>query len=173
MSSAPIPAGQAAREFHARFGLAANKQPTARVPERERRLRARLLIEEAVELICALEAVSVPDGLVEQIIDLLPATEGVTDVDLHNVAMEIADVTYVNAGTAVLYGIDHDEALAAVHAANLTKLPGCFACVDDDPRVCAGCGGSGYGAPLRRADGKVLKSDRYQPADLTGALRGI
>lgn len=61
-------------------------------------------------------------------------------------AKELADLSYVVYGTAVEFGIDLDEAVSVVHDSNMTKL-------DDN------------GEPLLRDDGKILKSDNYQPPD--------
>jgi predicted HAD superfamily Cof-like phosphohydrolase len=71
--------------------------------------------------------------------------------DLPAVAHELADVAYVVYGTALTYGIDLDAVLAEVHRANMSKL-------DAD------------GRPVRRADGKVLKSSLYQAPDVAGVL---
>lgn len=78
--------------------------------------------------------------------------EAVRSGQLDRVAHELADVVYVTYGTALSYGIDLDEDLAEVHRANLSKL-------DHD------------GRPVRREDGKVLRSDRYRPPDIASVLR--
>ena len=60
---------------------------------------------------------------------------------------ELADLVYVCAQYAANLGWDLDEAMARVHASNLSKL-------------------GSDGKPLRRADGKVLKGPNYTPPDL-------
>ena len=64
-----------------------------------------------------------------------------TDVDL---LKELADLVYVTYGYAATFGWDLDEAVMRIHTSNMSKL-------DDD------------GKPIRREDGKVLKSSNYKP----------
>jgi predicted HAD superfamily Cof-like phosphohydrolase/GNAT superfamily N-acetyltransferase len=79
--------------------------------------------------------------------------EAVRSGEVLGIAHELADVVYIAYGTALTYGIDLDAVLAEVHRSNMTKL-------DRD------------GRPVRRADGKVIRSDRYRPPDLARALTG-
>jgi predicted HAD superfamily Cof-like phosphohydrolase len=73
--------------------------------------------------------------------------------DLVAVADALSDLMYVVLGTYVSHGLqDLAEALfAEVHRSNLSKL-------DEHGRV------------IHRADGKVLKSDRWRPPDLRTIL---
>jgi predicted HAD superfamily Cof-like phosphohydrolase len=71
--------------------------------------------------------------------------------DLIGVVDALADIVYVAYGTALTYGIDLDAVLREVHRSNMTKL-------DEN------------GRPLKREDGKVIKSDRYQKPDLKRVL---
>jgi predicted HAD superfamily Cof-like phosphohydrolase len=71
--------------------------------------------------------------------------------DLVGIADALADMAYVIYGTALTYGIDLDAVLREVHRSNMSKL-------------------GDNGKPLIRADGKVLKSDRYLPPDVAGVL---
>jgi predicted HAD superfamily Cof-like phosphohydrolase len=73
--------------------------------------------------------------------------------DLVEVADALSDLMYVVLGTYVSHGLqDLAEALfAEVHRSNMSKL-------DEDGRV------------IYRADGKVLKSDRWRPPDLASIL---
>jgi predicted HAD superfamily Cof-like phosphohydrolase len=71
--------------------------------------------------------------------------------DLIGIADALADIVYVVYGTALTYGIDLDAVLREVHRSNMSKL-------DSD------------GKPVLRADGKVLKSDRYFPPDIASVL---
>ena len=73
--------------------------------------------------------------------------------DLVAVADALSDLAYVLFGTYVAHGLkDQAEALfAEVHASNMSKL-------------------GADGKPVMRADGKVLKSDRYRRPDLRAIL---
>ena len=71
--------------------------------------------------------------------------------DLVALADALADLVYVAYGAAVTYGIDLDAALLEVHRSNMTK-------VGDDGRT------------RQRADGKVLKSARYERPDIGRVL---
>ena len=71
--------------------------------------------------------------------------------DLIGIADALADIVYVVYGTALTYGIDLDAVLREVHRSNMSKL-------------------GSDGKPVLRADGKVLKSDRYSPPDIASAL---
>lgn len=75
--------------------------------------------------------------------------------DLVAVADALSDLAYVLYGSYVAHGLQAQaEALfAEVHASNMSKL-------DAD------------GKPVMRADGKVLKSERYRPPDLRAVLGG-
>jgi predicted HAD superfamily Cof-like phosphohydrolase len=72
--------------------------------------------------------------------------------DLVAIADALADVVYVAYGTAVTYGIDLDLVLSEVHRANMSKL-------------------DHNGKPIKRADGKVLKSEQYTPPDVKAMLQ--
>ena len=71
--------------------------------------------------------------------------------DLVAIADALADIAYVVYGTALTYGIDLDSALREVHRSNMSKL-------------------GGDGKPLLRGDGKVIKSERYFPPDISSVL---
>src|SRR5919205_1639448 len=87
--------------------------------------------------------------LEEEVGELVAATRA---RDLVGIADALADITYVVYGTALTYGIDLDAVLGEVHRSNMSKL-------DHD------------GKPIIRADGKVLKSGRYSPPDVTTVLQ--
>jgi len=74
--------------------------------------------------------------------------------DLVEIADALSDLMYVVLGTYVAHGSqDVAEALfAEVHRSNMSKL-------------------DASGAVIYRADGKVLKSDRWTPPDLAPILR--
>jgi predicted HAD superfamily Cof-like phosphohydrolase len=115
------------REFHEAFGVPARDRPVL-VTHGAAWARQRMLVSEVREVAEAIEA-----------------------DDLPGIAQELADCVYVLYGTALVYGIDLDAVLAAVHAANMTKL-------DAD------------GKALLREDGKVLKSALYRAPDVAGVL---
>ena len=75
---------------------------------------------------------------------------GDDDVRLQAIVKELADIAYTLLGTVVSHGLqeEFEQVFDAVHESNMSKLD-------------AG------GKPLYRADGKVLKSDRYHEPDLS------
>lgn len=75
------------------------------------------------------------------------AGEAVPPGDLTPLAHELIDLLYVTYGALDLLGIDADAVLAEVHRANLSKASG-----------------------PRRADGKQLKPEGWQPADVRGVI---
>jgi predicted HAD superfamily Cof-like phosphohydrolase len=86
--------------------------------------------------------------VVEEVAELLEALE---EGDLEHIAKEAADVVVVVLGTMAEYGIPFDAVWRAVHASNMAK-------VGPD------------GTVRRRADGKVLKPEGWQPPDIAAAL---
>ena len=68
--------------------------------------------------------------------------------DLAGLTQELADMIYVTVGCAIEFGLPLNEVFAAVHEANMAKV---------DPNS---------GKVLKREDGKVLKPDGWQPADV-------
>lgn len=79
----------------------------------------------------------------------LEVGEPVSSGDLAPLAHELADLLYVTYGALDALGIDADAVFAEVHRANMAKL----------------------GGP-RRADGKLLKPEGWQPADVRGVIEG-
>lgn len=77
--------------------------------------------------------------------------EAVKTGNIEEVAKELTDLLYVVYGSGVTFGIDLDKTFDVVHNSNMSKL-------DEN------------GEPIFREDGKILKSDRYVPADLSGVL---
>jgi predicted HAD superfamily Cof-like phosphohydrolase len=67
---------------------------------------------------------------------------------LDDVMKEACDLVYVILGMFVEFGWDFEEAFKRVHVSNMSKL-------DDE------------GNPIHREDGKVLKSENYEPCDLS------
>jgi predicted HAD superfamily Cof-like phosphohydrolase len=121
---------QKVKVFHEVFGVLTNDKPTVISPE-DILLRWKLIKEEYGELW-------------KELFDM----QGIKkNIDLHEVAKEMADLLYVIYGTAVAFGIDIDACFDEVHKSNMSKL-------------------TKDGEVLRRSDGKVLKSKEYKPADL-------
>jgi len=77
-------------------------------------------------------------------------TCGDLDERLRAVAKELADIAYTLLGTVVSHGLQNEfvRVFDAVHRSNMSKL-------------------GADGKPILRADGKVLKSDRYREPDLS------
>jgi predicted HAD superfamily Cof-like phosphohydrolase len=104
----------------------------------------------------SLPIIDVPARLAKLRVDLLMEevgefTDATTAQDLVGIADALADIVYVAYGAAVTYGIDLDAALREVHRSNMSKL--------DE-----------HGKPVYRDDGKVLKSARYTPPDISRVL---
>ncbi|MGH3696647.1 MAG: hypothetical protein ACRDRX_22110 [Pseudonocardiaceae bacterium] len=87
--------------------------------------------------------------LEEEIAELIAAVHA---RDLTGIADALADITYVTYGTALTYGINLDSVLREVHRSNMSKL-------DRNLR------------PIIRADGKVVKSERYFPPNIAAVLQ--
>ena len=112
----------------------------------------------AAEMLEEFHLVFVPEGLdVRAIRKTLLAEEhrevqeALEQGDRLQIAQELADLLYVAYGTALVYGIDLDAALAEVHRANMSKL-------GED------------GKPTLREDGKVLKGPNFKPPDMRLAI---
>jgi predicted HAD superfamily Cof-like phosphohydrolase len=88
------------------------------------------------------------DLLEEEVSEFVTASQ---KEDLVGIADALADIAYVIYGTALTYGIDLDSVLREVHSSNMSKL-------------------GGDGKPLLRDDGKVIKSERYFPPDISSVL---
>ena len=98
MSDSPTPK---VRRFRKAAGQPCADTPTLDVPTADRELAARLVQEEAAELIDA-----ILHGTLEQI------------------AQETSDLTWVTYGADAMFGIDLDRALDEVAAANMRKVAG-------------------------------------------------
>lgn len=139
-------------QFHRAAGQHVGDQP-AMPDEAERRLRASLIAEEVAETISALgldchiyltDRGGDPNGDDLWTNDVIkPARENLAEV-----ADGIADSIYVELGTAVSAGIDMEPVWEAVQMSNISKMSG-----------------------PRRADGKQLKPEGWQPPDVEGILR--
>lgn len=90
-------------------------------------------------------------SLLQQMTDLLD--ESLIDFDIVGASDSIVDLIYVTLGSAVAFGIPHDELFTAVHENNMTKV---------DPTT---------GKCIRNEAGKIMKPEGYQPVDLTPILQ--
>ncbi|MGH8877926.1 MAG: MazG nucleotide pyrophosphohydrolase domain-containing protein [Stackebrandtia sp.] len=84
--------------------------------------------------------------------EVAEAAEAVGSGRLADIAHELADVVYAAYGMALAHGIDLDAVVAEVHRANMSKL-------------------DANGRPVRREDGKVIKSPHFRPPDISAVLR--
>jgi predicted HAD superfamily Cof-like phosphohydrolase len=153
--------GKMLRQFHDAYGVPMRDMPTSDVPELERLLRARLVLEEALEFVEAMGCtVYVPDfmGGMAQVVpssDMLVQIDPTRDMDLELAADALADTAYVVEGSAVQLGIDLDPVFAEVHRSNMSKL-------------------GADGKPIYRTeDGKVLKGPGFRPPDIGRVLRDL
>jgi predicted HAD superfamily Cof-like phosphohydrolase len=117
---------QAVLKFHLAFGHPVNDRSWS---QKNLQLRQKLIAEEAQEVSEAIDEFTGDAASKEHIIK------------------ELADLLYVIYGTAVVLGVDLQEAFDRVHASNMSKL-------------------GPNGKPLYRADGKVLKGPNYLPPNL-------
>ena len=107
-------------------------------------LRINLIVEEFREVLQAADYHFSYNEQSRQIEISRPERPNVDPVAL---LKELADLSYVIAGTAVTFGWNFDEAEQRVHDSNMSKL-------DEN------------GKPIYREDGKVLKGPNYKAPDL-------
>ncbi len=116
--------------------------------EAVRLLRAKLILEEALETTAALGvAVTLKDTSRVKFDDLTFSPDG--EVDLECVVDGCADISVVTIGTLISFGVDDEPVLEEVDRANLRKFgPGSY----------------------MRADGKWIKPPGWTPPDIAGVL---
>lgn len=120
--------------FHAAMG-----QPIGQTPEiRDAELRAKLVLEEALELVAALTGARSAD-IVHNVVTAWLATPS-QRTSLVEAIDAMCDLQYVTLGTAVACGVDLDPFFGEVHRTNMLKSTGEV-----------------------RADGKRLKPLGWQP----------
>lgn len=135
------------KEFHETFNHPVATSPTLGNSEL-RELRAKLILEEAIETINALGCEVLHSfGRLH-----VHTTQFEKDLNLADVAKELADLDYVTKGTYLALGIPANAVEDEVHRSNMSK-------VGED------------GKPIYRDDGKVLKGPNYSPADIKAVLR--
>jgi predicted HAD superfamily Cof-like phosphohydrolase len=146
-----MPTAHAAR-IRAFMQKAGQDTPDAPViPDEETRiLRAKLILEEALETVRAL-------GVTVHQDDSGPVSAGEAslrftaqgEVDLEGVVDGCADISVVTIGTLIAFGVDDEPILEEVDQANLRKFaPGSY----------------------RREDGKWMKPPGWTPPDILGVL---
>jgi predicted HAD superfamily Cof-like phosphohydrolase len=168
-------------EFHRTFGLTVNEKPTIASLE-DRKLRAALILEEAIETIY--KGLGLDLSIFEVTHNLSELPEAIKlgeasffhdrEPSLVELADGLSDSGYVNNGTAVTFGIDLEPINDEVHRSNMSKLWR----ADETPAMPEGSTAtavrSGYPHDrtliVKRADGKVLKSPSYRPANLAPIL---
>ncbi len=135
------------RQFHEAVGAYVAERPAV-PPDDIRRVRATMVVEEAVEWLQEALA-GLPDAADHYLALISTFARGLYGIpdepDLARMAAESADLEYVLDGGYLNWGIPHLPVFEAKHRANMSKL------VD--------------GRPVLRDDGKVLKGPDYQPAD--------
>lgn len=137
-------------EFMLKAGQVVRAEPGLPTLE-ERRLRARLILEEALETVSAL-GFDVPCHECGVPVSLKPEVEEHEDEPcLWNVIDGCADLTVVTTGTLSACGVNDQPILEAVDASNLSKFR------------------EGHSF---REDGKLIKSPLYEPLDVERVIRG-
>lgn len=127
-------------------------------PEDERMLRAKLILEEALETIEALglcptlDADNAVDGQVDITMDLVSWEDTSQGPNLTEIADGCADLSVVTIGTLIACGIPDLHLLRIVDQANMAKF---------------GPGGH------RREDGKWIKPPGFTPPDIAGFLASL
>jgi hypothetical protein len=127
--------------------------------------------EEARELRAAEQALERRLAMTESIDESLSAVAEVADGAL--------DLIYVAFNVLHAIGVRPRPLWAAIHKANLAKIPDCQECngtgvsggIASDEMDCSHCDGLGKLPPIRNEQGKVLKPAGWQPPDLIPLLR--
>ena len=115
--------------------------------EKTRILRAKLILEEALETVDALGVHVHIEGI--EIVEEGLQYSGGGEINLQEVADGCADISVVTMGTLIAFGIDDEPLLEEVDASNLRKF-----------------GEGNY----RREDGKWMKPPGWTPPDIMGAI---
>lgn len=134
------------KEFHEVFGHPVADAPSE-IDSSRNMLRLELIREEFCEL---LESAGFKDAA-QQIRAVYLNPDEDYEFDIVGVADALGDLDYVVNGAALEYGVPLPEVTAEVHRSNMTKL-------------------GPDGKPIYREDGKVLKSESYEPPNLEKIL---
>lgn len=137
-------------DFHEKFGATIGTVPYE-ISERERALRAKLIMEEAVETAAALGFTVNADIFSDEAWhhndpegDIGSFTKGYGKPHTEDFVDGLADLLYVTFGAAVTAGVDIEPHFDEVHRANMTKENG-----------------------GTRGDGKIMKPEGWVPPDHT------
>ncbi|MDA0683314.1 MAG: hypothetical protein O2797_07415 [Bacteroidetes bacterium] len=142
----PTPHYQRVKDFMQRVGQDTPEKAT--IPDEGIRiLRAKLILEEALETVAAL-GVTVHASGAEVLEEGLEYTAP-NAVDLKEVVDGCADISVVTIGTLIAFGIDDEPVLEEVDASNLRKFSE---------------------GSYRREDGKWMKPPGWTPPDIMGAI---
>ncbi|NNE34835.1 MAG: hypothetical protein HKN13_06345 [Rhodothermales bacterium] len=148
----PTPHFLRIREFMQKAGQETPTEVT--IPDEDTRiLRAKLILEEALETVTALGVTAtVPanaDGTLGRNTELDFAITG--EPDLEEIVDGCADISVVTMGTLIAFGVDDEPVLEEVDKANLRKF----------------AEGS-----YRREDGKWMKPPGWTKPDILGTVKG-
>lgn len=148
-------ARQKVHEFMLTFGQPVRYEPTADIPDEERLLRSRLVVEEALEFAEAMgvKVTGIADELHEHNAHTVQVELSGAPLDVVEAADALADLTYVTEGSAWTLGVPLDDVFREVHRSNMAKA---------DPVT---------GKPNVSPDGKVLKPEGWTPPDVRGVLQ--
>jgi len=148
------------REFHFAFGVAVAAKP--RLPSADWSPERQAAIDNAIDALEALaDAMREPthdDGatrwlriglMAEEMAEYLTAEDAGS---LIKIADALGDMGVIADGTALSYGIPLDDVRKEIHRSNMSKL-------------------DSNGKPIKRGDGKILKSERYSPPDIASVLK--
>lgn len=137
---------QRVKEFMQKVGQATPSRPET-PDEHTRILRAKLILEEALETIEALGVEVTNHGI--RIEDDALGYSAPNEVDFEMVVDGCADISVVTMGTLVAFGVDDEPVLEEVDAANLRKFgPGSY----------------------KREDGKWMKPPGWTSPDIMAAV---
>jgi predicted HAD superfamily Cof-like phosphohydrolase len=107
------------QEFHEKFGHPIGETPAFRRPE----LRAKLILEEAIETAVGILGHTAAADLVRQeFIELNTRTPKAPD--FVEAIDGICDTLYVTVGAAIEFGVDIQEVFDEVHRSNMAKVGG-------------------------------------------------
>ncbi len=168
-------------EFHRAFKVPIHSEPVVAIAPERVHLRAKLIFEEVKEtcdaMNCAISADLMGDLTIE--------TPRLNTYSLAEVTDGLMDSLYVIFGACLEFGIDAQKAYDEIHRSNMSKLwtvkewgnaiidgrdiADSLSCDvidhlhEDDESKCL---------VVKRADGKIIKSPSYSPADLNSVLFG-
>ncbi len=163
-------------EFHQAFGVPVNQTPQLIDSERCL-LRAKLISEEAREAVYGMGFTEDYDG------KLVNAHIAGHHADLTELADGLADLLYVTFGACLEFGIDIQAVFDCVHESNMSKM---WTRKERQNHIEPAYSFEFVGVPelnsdkpdercyiAKRADGKIIKSPSYSPADIKSVLEKL